>query len=238
MKKQIRSLSELLLITVFSLSLQAQEKSPGASFRYPEWNLRTNLSSWADYDAGPSLGAGVRWSNRLSMAVEPTWIFYNGFVTDQWNRVVPYGVRLRADLKYYITRRRSRGPEFYVAPEWHFKSVRTKKEDLFGINCQNGQCAYFQNAVYTEKKREIGGMLLAGLIVKVPYIKNQRWFFEFYGGIGAKSMNFKEINLPVGGVFVNPPDRDFLDLQFDSDRSTVSRPMLPGGLRLFYLLRR
>lgn len=230
----------LLLAAFFNgllhaLPSAAQEKKAG-NFSYPEWNLRTNLYSWLDYDAGLSLGAGIRWSNRFSAAIEPTWIFYNGFVTNPDQVIVPSGYRIRADLKYYITRRRSRGPEFYIAPEWHYKSVRTKKEDLFGINCQGGQCAYFQTAVYTESKKEIGGMLLAGLITKFPFVKNQRWFLELYGGLGAKALKFKELNLPTGGVFVNPPDRDFLDFQFDDRRENVSRPMIPGGLRLFYIL--
>lgn len=227
-----------LFIGSFSwFSSLAQEKSANG-FHYPEWNLRTNLYSWLDYDAGPSLGAGIRWSDRFSAAIEPTWIFYNGFVTDPDQVIIPRGIRIRADLKYYLSRRKNRGPEFYIAPEGHFKSVRTQKEDLFGINCQGGQCAYFQKAVYTESKKETGAMLLAGMITKFPFVRNRRWFLEFYGGVGAKNLTFKELNLPVGGSFVSPPNRDFLNFRFAVNRENISRPMLPGGLRLFYILQK
>jgi len=236
MKKNFRI---LFLISVFLFNLFAgygQDKMPVQNNSYSEFNLRTNLSSWLDYDAGLSLGVGYRWSDRLSVSVEPTWIFYNPFISNRDDLIFPSGVRIRSDLKYYISRRNKGKPEFFISPELHYKYTRTKKEDLFGINCQNGQCAYFQNAVYTEIKEEWGAMLKLGLITQFPFASNQRWFLEFYGGLGAKTLHFKEINLPVGGSFINPPNRDFLNFNRDADRNTLSRPLVPSGIRLFFII--
>jgi hypothetical protein len=222
-------------IFLFISNAEGQDNKPVTKKTYSEWNLRTNLSSWWDYDAGLSLGTGYRWNDRLSLSVEPTWIFYNPFA-NTGEFIDPSGIRIRADVKYYISRRKRGMPEFFVSPELHYKDVRTRKEDLFGINCQNGQCAFFQTANYTEIKKEWGGFLKLGLITQFPFARGHRWFLEFYGGLGAKTLKFKEINLPAGGSFINPPIRDIFNLNSDNDRNTVNRPLLPAGIRIYFII--
>ena len=224
-----------LLILLFSLTASAQKIRQSYEGSYPEFSLRTGLTSYFDYDAGVMLGIGYRWSNKFSVSLEPTWIFYNGFVVDRNEKIFPSGIKLRADLKYHFPQSTKRSPDFFVGPEFHYKYTETEKEAQFGINCQNGQCAYFQNATYTEVKKEIGALVKLGLLTPLPFVNNDRWLFELYSGLGAKVLKFRETNLPVGGSFVSPPIRTFGS---NTDRNTVHLPLIPAGIKLIFVLQK
>jgi hypothetical protein len=226
----------LLLGLFLSINVLAQTNKKAYNDSYKEFSLRTSLTSFFDYDAGIMLGVNYRWSEHLSASFEPTWIFYNGFITAGENKIFPTGIKIRADLRYHFEKRKSRSPDFFVAPEFHYKYTKTEKEDRFGINCQNGQCAYFQDAVYTDIKNEVGGQVKLGMITPFPFVKNEKWLLEFYTGFGAKILTFREENLPLGGSFVNPPDRTFLNFGNPTSRNTSNRPMLPAGLKLIFVL--
>lgn len=228
----------VILGLFFSVTISAQKNKQAIKNSYPEFSLRTSLTSYIDYDAGIMLGINYRWSKNFSASFEPTWIFYNGLVTNRDEKIFPSGIKIRADLRYYFPKRSNSGPDFFIAPEFHYKSVKTEKEDRFGINCQNGQCAYFQDAVYTEQKKEIGGLLKAGLMAPLSFIgKKDRWLIEIYGGFGVKQLKFKETHLPIGGSFVNPPNRAFFSLGNRRDRNTYSILMLPAGIKLVFVFK-
>lgn len=225
-----------ILVLFFSITVSAQNSTQKDDDSYPEFSLHTSLTSYFDYDAGVMLGINYRWSQKFSASFEPTWIFYNAFITAGEAIIVPSGIKIRADIKYHFPKSRKRSPDFFVAPEFHYKHTKTKIEDRFGINCQNGQCAYFQNAIYTDIKTEIGGLLKLGLITPFPFVKNDRWLLEMYGGLGVKQLKFRETDLPVGGSFVIPPDRSFLSFGIITERNTSNRPMLPAGVKLIFVL--
>jgi hypothetical protein len=231
MKKYFFSL-QVLCILLFPLivSAQSDKKKYNASFR--EFSLRTSLTSFLDIDAGIMMGVNYRWSERLSASFEPTWIFYNAFNSNGGYKEFPMGIKIRTDFRYHFTQSRNEGPDFFIASEFHYKNTKTEKENLFGINCQNGQCAYFQNAFYTDIKNEIGGLIKMGMITPFPFIDNDRWQLEFYAGLGFKKLDFKETNLPAGGSFLNLPDRGPIGGQ--SDNFTL--PTLPGGIKLVFIL--
>jgi hypothetical protein len=216
---------------LFSLSVSAQKNKQGSDKSYPQFSLHTSLTSFLDYDAGLMLGIGYRWNKRFSASLEPTWIFYS-FYTDRATVNNPSGIKIRADLKYHFNKRKPRSPDFYMAPEFHFKHTKTKIEDRFGINCQGGQCAFFQNAIYTDIKKEIGGLVKAGMIYPLLFVKNHRWLIDMYVGLGVKQMNYRETDLPVGGSFVNPPFRSIFNNQ--GDRYAV--PSVPVGFKLIFIL--
>lgn len=232
MKKYFRR-PALLLPFIFSTLLHAQENSTGV---YPQWGLRTLPSSFLDIDAGLMLGVNYRWSQSFSASIEPTWIFFNALVTpDNSRRVYPSGIKIRADLRWHF-RGEILGMDGYLAPDFHFKSIQTKRLGEFGINCQNGSCAYFQSAYYKEIKQEIGGFLKMGALKSIS--QNRRWLLEFYAGIGVKQMKFRETGLPTGGSFLFPPERLFPESIFTGDdRNSFSMPMLPGGIKLIFVMR-
>ena len=231
MKRAVLSLPGILIL-FFSLSVSAQKSKQDRQVSYPEFNLRTSLTSFLDEDAGIMLGVNYRWSQKFSASFEPTWIFFSVFSSAGSEKIYPSGIKIRTDLRYHFPKKQRGSPDFFIAPEFHYKYTKTQIEDLFGINCQNGQCAFFQDAVYTDIKREIGGLVKMGLITPFPFIDNGRWLLEFYGGLGIKRLDFRETNLPIGGSFVSPPSRT----PFGQPGSGFGLPMLPGGLKLIFVL--
>lgn len=226
-----------LFILLVPFTSSAQKVSKIVNNAYKELSLRTSLTSFFDYDAGIMLGVNYRWAKHFSASLEPTFIFYNGFKTDGDVTIYPTGIKIRSDIRYNFGKKRVRSLEGFLAPEFHYKYTSTKKEDLFGINCLNGQCAYFQQGIYKELKNEVGVLFKMGIIAPLTFIsKDDRLFLEIHGGVGAKQLKFKETDLPTGGSFVNLPNRSLLGFGTTTDRTTYSRPMLPVGLKLIFVL--
>lgn len=225
MKKFILSLSAIMGL-LFSVTVSAQKIKQSNGESYPGFSLHTSLTSYFDYDAGIMLGVSYRWSKHFSTSLEPTWIFYS------INGDIPSGIKIRADTKYYFSKRKPRHPDFYIAPEFHYKYTNTKKEAEFGINCVGGQCAYFQNAVYSDIKNEIGGLVKTGIIFPLRFVKNHRWLLDMYIGLGAKQFNFRETDLPAGGSFVRLPSRT----PFGQPSDGFGLPMVPAGIKLIFIL--
>ncbi len=235
--KRFFSLLAGILVLFFSITVSAQNITQKDNDSYPAFSLHTSLTSWLDYDAGIMLGINYRWSQKFSASFEPTWIFYNGLVTNPDEKISPSGIKIRSDLRYHFPQKTKKSLDTFIGPELHYKNTQTEKEDRFGINCQNGQCAYFQDAVYTEIKNEIGALIKAGLTAPLTFVnKNNRLCLELYAGFGIKQLKFRETDLPTGGSFINPPDRRLLRFDNTTDRNTYSLPMLPGGLKLILKL--
>ncbi len=230
MKKLIWSIAGVMGL-LFSLTVSAQKTRQSNGESYPGFSLHTTLTSFLDYDGGIMLGVNYRWSKHFSASVEPTWIFFC-FYKDGNSKIIPSGIKIRADLKYFFSKRRPRHPDFYIAPEFHYKNTNTKKEELFGINCQNGQCAFFQNAIYTDIKNEIGGLVKTGIIFPLRFVKDHRLLFDVYIGLGAKQLNYRETDLPPGGSFINLPERSIFGTQGDH----YALPMVPAGFKLIFIL--
>ncbi len=226
----------LILLSLFSVTVVAQENKQVELTDIPQFTLRTSLTSWADYDAGLMLGINYRWHKNFSASFEPTWIFFSPF-TDGGARLSPSGIKIRADLRYHFTKKQRKNPEAFLAPEFHYKHTKMEREDRFGINCQNGQCAYFQEAVYSQLKNEVGALLKAGIIVPMGFIsRKDRVFLELYLGFGIKQLKFRETNIPEGASFVNPPYRSPLGIRNSGDRNRYTLPMMPAGLKLLLTL--
>lgn len=221
---------------VFLLPALGQKPEKIRFDNYPELSLRTSLTSFFDYDAGIMLGVNYRWTEKFAVTLEPTWIFYNGFRNDlAEERIYPSGIKLRADVRYYFLKKRRKGLDLFIAPELHFKAVRTRKLDDFGVNCQNRQCAYIQQAFYTEVKKETGGIFKLGLLV--PLLSNSdQLYLEMYGGFGMKLQKYRETDLPVGGSFLNPPNRNFFQIGVSSNGNIISAPLIPVGIKLILVL--
>lgn len=215
----------------------SQDKPLNSEYKYPQYALVTSLTSFSDYDAGIMLGLNYRWAEKYSFSLEPTWVFFSSFESSNPELNGPSGIRVRADFRFHLTNRRKGNPDFFIGPEFHYKYVTRQKNSVFGINCQSGQCAYFQNANYTEVKNEIGGFAKAGLLLPLSFIdKSDRFLVEIYGGIGAKRLKFKETELPIGGSFVNLPNRDIFDFG-NNNRNIVSRPIIPAGMKFIYIFK-
>ncbi|MEO6611158.1 MAG: hypothetical protein ABIT05_03465 [Chitinophagaceae bacterium] len=225
-----------ILYCFFSAPVAAQETKQVYPDKLPAVNIRTSLSSWAEFDAGLMLGINYRWHKNFSASFEPTLIFFTPF-SDEGGKVSPSGIKIRSDLRYHFARKRKKSPETFLAPEFHYKYTKTRREGLFGINCQNGQCAYFQEAVYSQLKNEVGALLKAGIIFPMGFIsKKERLFLELYFGLGVKGLKFRETDIPPGGSFVHSPNRSPLNFRNSWGRDHYNVPMMPLGLKLLFSL--
>lgn len=228
----------LLSDLFFSVIATAQNNNKFDAGTHPELSLRTSLHSYFDYDAGIMLGINYHWTEKFSASLEPTWIFYNGFSEGKEEKIYPSGIKIRTDIRYHFPKRRKKGLDIFMAPELHLKFVRTRRLDDFGIDCQNGQCAFIQEAVYTEIKNEIGGIFKIGAIAPLTFINKGRWFLEAYGGFGLKQQKFRETDLPAGGSFINPPNHSFIRWDITSNgRNIIAVPLFPVGLKLVFGLK-
>jgi hypothetical protein len=215
----------LILFFVISVSSICSAQINNKNFS-PSLTLRTNLFSVLEIDGGIMLGARYQWSKQFAAVLDPTLIFFNPYFDEER----PFGIKIRADVRYYLDKYEPQHTRFFIAPEFHFKQTTTKKWATFGINCIGQQCSYYMNTVYKEIKNEIGGSLKMG--AEVPLNRRNRWSFEVYGGLGFKVDHYKERDIPIGGIFMPEPTHDRV-FGFGEDKPV---PILPCSIKISYRL--
>ena len=194
------------------------------------WFLRTNPTSYIEKDAGIMLGVSYRWNERFAFVFDPMFIFYNPYPEFNDPMEKKRGIKIRSDFRYYPGNTYS-WKRLFIAPELHFKAMKEKRWETFGIDCVSGNCAYYTFSSFTEEVIEYGISFKSGIEVVSD---NQRWAVELFVGLGFKYLNFKEKNIPVGGSFTNPPDHDVL---FSAHRPGQAYPIVPGGLKFGYRIK-
>jgi len=214
-----------LLLTTGIVHCQEKQKIPGTSRSV---TIRTNPGSFLEHEAGVMLGVGYRWSHRYSATFDPMFIFYKPYPDfNTLTRENATGIKIKTDFRYHLTRLLGFS-NVYIAPDFHYKNVATKRWETFGMNCIQGQCDYYMNARYRQVLNELGAALKGGIEV---FSNNDRWYLELYGGLGFKFSFYKEKGIPVGGSFTSAPEREAF---FGMSREGVAYPNLPGGIKLGY----
>ena len=224
----------IIFCTIFLLLLftncfsQIDEKGS-----YPEKaiTLRTNPFSFLQRDAGVMIGVNYRWKPRWSATVDPKFIFYGIPRFSDNDLRYPLGVRVKTDIRYHF--KESDFLNFYVAPELVYGYVRTRSTTTFGINCVNGNCAYYMQEKYTEIKKERGGALKFGMIGPVRK-RNPNWKLDFYWGIGVSFFDFKYKNIPAGGSFERQPVPEYSLGNINIDGSNLT---IPVGLTITHRIK-
>jgi len=190
--------------------------------------IRTNPGSFLEHEAGIMLGIGYRWSPRFSATFDPMLIFYKpypDFITQTQEAAT--GIKIKTDIRYHMNRFMG-FRNVYIAPDFHYKNVVTKRWETFGMNCIQGQCDYYMNARYRQVLNELGAGIKGGIEV---FSNNDRWYIEVYGGLGLKFSYYKEKGIPAGGSFSGTPEREAF---FGMSRQGVAYPNLPAGVKLGY----
>ncbi len=219
----------LPIILLILLSLQSFSQDNRQSAFVPQFSLRTTPLSLLEVDGNFGIGVQYRWAERWAAVIDPAFIFLSTYEgSDNMDRDRFSGIKLRADVRYYFEKNRKGVFNTFVAPELHYKLRNAKRWDDFGINCLNGNCDYFQNAQYTERKTEFGFAIKIGTVLPL----SQSLDVELYAGAGLKEKKFTQRDLPTGGSFLNPPDNDPFRFWFSEERRDRFRPMLPAGLKL------
>ncbi len=223
-------LATIILLPCFCIKLNAQTNRKEKSL--PAITLRTNPFSFLETDGNAMLGLGIQWHPQWAFTIDPGYIFFSAYQNadnDMPDKLS--GIKIRSDIRFFFERSRKGMFNTFIAPEFHYKYVTAKKWDQFGINCLGGQCDYYQQAQYKEVKEETGASLKLGTLLP---LWGNRFDAELYGGIGFKFKKFRETDIPIGGSFVEEPNRDNV---FNNNREGVAYLILPVGIKLVFRLR-
>ena len=207
-----------------------------AQIREPEepqlW-LRTSLVSPFEADGNVMLGLGVQWKSRWAGIVDGGYIFSNLFEnnsSDQNELDGVTGLKLRTEFRYYLKDVTSGGRTvWYIAPVFHYKKVSSERSAEFGINCANGNCAYFQIDTYKRIKQEVGGLLTLGTFSTL--FGGDRFAVETFIGLGIKGKKFRNTAFPRGATLFVQPGEGWFSTERDG-----SFPMIPVGIKLSFRL--
>jgi hypothetical protein len=216
----------LLFSSIIESNAQADRKETGLH----SITLRFNPFSFLETDGNVTIGAGYQWHRRWAITIDPGYIFFTPYANLN-NSVSLSGIKIRSDIRFLFDKSKTGGFNSFVAAELHYKNVSSKKWDDFGINCLGGQCAYYQRAEYKEVKKETGASLKVGTLIPVF---NDRWKAELYFGLGLKIKDFEETDLPVGGAFINPPDRGNI---FNNTNENTAYIIIPAGIKIIFRIK-
>lgn len=222
-------LTTVILLRCACIELKAQINQKEKNL--PGITLRTTPFSFLETDGNLMLGIGIQWHPQWAFTIDPGYIFFSPYNNIGNDLSKPSGIKIRSDIRFFFKKSRAGIFNTFVAPEFHYKYVTTKKWADFGINCLGGQCDYYQQAQYKEVKEETGASVKLGTLLP---LWGKRLDAEVYGGIGVKFKKFRETNIPIGGSFVTEPRRDNI---FNNNREGVGYLILPAGIKFIFRLR-
>jgi Protein of unknown function (DUF3575) len=227
MLKSFRFLCTTIVLLCFGIIKLSAQGGSELTTSHP-LTLRLNPLALLDVDGNIMIGLGYQFHKRWAVTLEPGYVFLSPYFASN-NRYSLSGVKIRSDIRFLFDKSKPGRFSSFIGPEFHYKNVSAKKSEDFGINCASGVCAYYQRAEYKEVKKEIGGSLKAGTLISFK----ERWNFELYIGLGVKFAKFNDVDIPVGGSFVNPPDQTNPFMSRNQDGAQI---LVPGGVKLVFRL--
>ncbi|MES2732382.1 MAG: DUF3575 domain-containing protein [Bacteroidota bacterium] len=142
--------------------------------------------------------------------------------------------RLRTEVRYYLGRplAKTTVTGAYFALEGLYKQVHTQKSESVGRDCDNGNCAYFQELTYTSVKEVAGIHLKMGKQWLLG--KSKRFALDVYSGVGWRMIFLKSADLPEGtSISAENFRTPFFSQTSESGR--YSYPSLSAGFKVGYL---
>lgn len=227
-------ISSVILIILCTRNIISGQQAPDDFFTGKTVSLRTNPFSFIGNDAGLMLGTNFRWHPRWSATIDPQFIFFTTKSTlNGESPGKPLGIRVKTDFRYHIRQFILGFENVFIAPEFTFGHVRTKKVATFGINCTGPNCDYYMKEVYTQTKTEKGFAVKCGLTGPVKK-RNPDWKLELFLGIGFSYFDFREKGLPDGASFLQTPVyEDNLGIVTEG-RANI---MIPAGIKIIRRIR-
>lgn len=168
----------------------------------------------------------------------------------------PFGIKLRPELRYYFegikskkyTRRiiyqpngmpllRKNETRAYAVVDFLYKYTQVERLGTFTINNGGTTTGYNQKAIYKDVKQVIGFDIKMGSVASIS--KLNRWFIEFYGGMGYRSTKYSFKNLPAGvsGPARSGPIRIFGRRRLiNNTDERLDEFSLPLGIKILYRL--
>ncbi|MGN6491834.1 MAG: hypothetical protein ACTHLE_07545 [Agriterribacter sp.] len=222
-----------IIVTGGQYMLMAQDEK-----RFPAVTLRTNPLSLLETDGNILLGAGIHFSPRIAISVEPGCVFYHFNAADASANAAT-GLKLRADVRYFLREFIPYGANRFipfVAAAFHYKNVFENRTGDFGMNCINGNCEYYQQSDYKLQRRETGALLKFGAMFPISH--SRRMNAEFFAGLGARTQKFRYKNIPLGGTTPGELADEANTFPYIPLSEKVNSPtlLLSTGIKFFYFL--
>jgi len=186
--------------------------------------IRINPTGLLDFvETNFSLGYEYHLTHNWSIAADATWIFYSKYFSHTKHA---NGFIFRPAIRRYT------GPlkTGFLEAELHYKYVVSTIQDWLGRNCVGGVSAYEEFTKFDYLRKVIGFHLKVGHAAKLS--KDNKFWFEYYIGLGARWTFRKVINEPNSCyIYASGPFSDAIE----NARTTIA---LPCGFRLLYNLRK
>lgn len=170
---------------------------------------------------GPSVS--YRFSPRIELWAEASYIFSNLYIFPDWRRV--RGYRFILQPRFYP----GRNHLFFVAAEFRLKHFTYKTYDNF-INPSSLDT--LNNFHYKGSQILPGGAVLIGKTISLD--QKDRLFLEMTFGLGSKLRKVKFENVPAGFVRAYYQKKYSLNVEYDVNNAHLF--YMPLGLRIMWKL--
>lgn len=199
-------------------------------FKKGDWTIRFHPLGLLDADAGINFGAGYRFAPRWTTIGEAGYLFI-----DPYQRL-GYGENLRGwkwrqEIRYHTHQFLFGLSRTFHAIDLMYKQVQYQKETTVGVNCIQGNCAYYMLVNYKEIKQEWAMAIKGGF--EVPLSRSGGPLsLELYAGLGVKFLQFRERGIPANTTRVGGESDERLPWESEG----IPAPYLPGGIKIVYKL--
>lgn len=212
--------SYLFLNTKIALAQNKKEDFKNKIF------LKTNPFSFLELEAGLNLGIDILGKSRLNFSGDVNFIFYN-IAIDNDNFLTtapPLGFRFKPELRYYILENKKDNRRIYIAIEGLLTKINSKFFSTVNVNNNLGNFIYTQRISYNEIKTVVGASAKIGYRLALKRY-SEKYFLDFYLGLGARQKFFKQKNIPAG---INI---DLTNRRGVFNRDDIVLPSLPLGIK-------
>ncbi|MBC7919674.1 MAG: DUF3575 domain-containing protein [Ferruginibacter sp.] len=194
------------LLAGLSCLAQPPADSADASRREPLLLLKFAPLSLLDLDntfqAGIEYGLANRWSVQTEVGYGTSQT--NFLLSRSRRRSRPQAVwRIRSEIRRYFNPLVAAAPslQLYVALEVFYKRVNLPRQTTVGRDCDQGNCAYFEDVQFRVEKDVLGSHYKVGFQQGM----SGRLFLDAYVGLGWRFVFVKAPDLPGDAFF--PDDR-------------------------------
>lgn len=141
-----------------------------------------------------------------------------------------YGIRLRAEQRFFFGGDNPAQRTAYLGPSVFFIHHTFDRVRQFGFDCVEGtdDCAYYRVVHYDGFRRDIGAHLKLG--VMLPLDSKDRFWMDMYWGFGFRHRLVRTTKPEDGHNF-------FREIQFASDGKSQYLPSASAGFKVGYRIR-
>lgn len=184
--------------------------------------IHLNPLALAQIDYTFLTGMEYRVRPKITIVGEAGYIFASDYIS-QKEKKQAHGFIFRPSARFFVTDHKN----FYLQPQFFYKSVTHQLYDWIGMMCVNGVPAFEELKQFKYRRQIFGFNATAGVLV--PLSRSARSFIDFYLGLGTRSKSAKLVKEPGScytrkGVFGNEKN------------DTGTFPNLPAGIKLIFVI--